>query len=194
MTMQAIKRWSSQPHQKLPLTTALLAQACLLVPLAPVEFRECWEALVFGVWFLLQLGEMVPDKEPFDSQRHLNSSSLTVTTNQGAGLVLELQLIKTKTDQLGTGQVRAVTCVCPQVPYDVSGACGSGPSSTTFINQVAAQGGHYCSRQVTPHGAAVPMQEWADVAVTAGSQGDQVAGGSAGMQSSAIFGAFSVAQ
>ncbi len=32
-------------------------------------------------------------------------------------MVLELQLIKTKTDQLRTGQVWAVTCVCPQVPY-----------------------------------------------------------------------------
>ncbi len=114
-TMQAIERHSSRPHQKLHLMTALLAQACPLVPLAPVEFRECWEALVFGIWFLLRLGEIVPNKEPFDPQRHLNLSSLTVTANQGTGLVLELQLIKTKTDQSGIGQMRAVTCVCPHV-------------------------------------------------------------------------------
>ncbi len=69
------------------------------------------------MWFLLQLGEMVLNKEPFDPQRHLNSSSLMVTTSHGVGLVLELQLVKTKMDQLGTGQVRMVTCVCPQVPY-----------------------------------------------------------------------------
>ncbi len=143
-TMQAIERWSSWPCQKLSLTTALLAQACPLVPLAPVEFGECWEVLVLDMWFLLQLGEMVPNNEPFNPQRHLNSSSLTVTTDWGAGLVLELQLVRTKT---GVG---SDMCLPSGASYDVPGACGFDPSSMTFLNHLVAHGGHYRSRQVTP--------------------------------------------
>ncbi len=93
---------------------------------------------------------MVPDKEPFDHERHLNSSSLTVTTDRGAGLVLELWLVKTKTNQLGAGQVQAVSCVCPQVPHEmcpvhVDLALRAQHSSITF----GGPWGYYCSRQVT---------------------------------------------
>ncbi len=130
MSVQVIEQWTSLPCQKLPLTTALLAQACPLVPFAPVE---CREALVMGMWFPLHLGEIVLNKESFNTQRHLNSSSVMVTTNQGSGLVLELQLVNNKMDPLGSGQVRAVASVCPQVPQ----ACATVRPSVAFLNHPA---------------------------------------------------------
>ncbi len=82
-----------------------------------------------------------------------------------------------ETDQLGTGQVQAVTCVCPQVPHTmcpVQVALALRAQQSSIIcwpkGALPLSAGH-------PHGAFVPMQEWAYFAATSGSQGDQVAGG-----------------
>ncbi len=72
---------------------------------------------MLGVWFLLQLGEMVLDKEPFDPQIHFSTASLGILSCQDVPLSVPLHLNKTKTDQQGVGQTRAVSCVCARVPH-----------------------------------------------------------------------------
>ncbi len=72
---------------------------------------------MLGVCFLRHFGELVPDKEAFNLQRHLSLASLAVVSSSDQSLMVVLCLFKSKMDQKGLGQTWVVTCMCSQLSH-----------------------------------------------------------------------------
>ncbi len=73
---------------------------------APVEFSQCWAALVRGAWFLSRLREVVLSKGGFSAQRHLSSSSLAThfsLDHSGAGCLYRSEMDQRAQARSGRG-------------------------------------------------------------------------------------------